>query len=327
MKIGVFWRSFRNVEFQRKLTPDNVKDNAYEEAYLHSESLKEAGFKTELIEWKDNPLEVYEKILEEKIDLVFNASSTEELSFLETFNIPYTGSSIYTVVMDKATRKIILSYYGITTPKFLLAKSKDSIPHIKLKYPIFVKPVEGRGSGGIDESNIISSYDQLPKVVEKITEGIGQLALIEEFIQGREISVGIIGYENPEVLPILEVQYNDSKTNTYEHKMFDKEIIICPVKLDKKIEDEIKKISLEIYKILDIKDFGRIDFILDKDNVPYFLEINTFAGLTSPGEEEEANVNCGYMGYMARAKGYSRSEFLKNIVQSTMDRYKVDISI
>ena len=324
MKIGVFWRSFRNVEFQKKLTPDRIKDDAYGEAYLHSKSLREAGFETELIQWNDNPLEVYQKIVDGKIDLVFNASSNLELNFLETFKIPYAGSSIYTVGMDKCIRKAIVSNYGVPTPKFILAKNKDNIPEVNLKYPLFVKPIDGRGSAGIDDSNIINSYDELPEVVDKITSKIEQVALIEEFVEGREMTVGIIGYKNPEILPILEIKYNGTKTNTYEHKMFDNEIIICPMKLEKKVEEEIKRISLEIYKILDIKDFGRIDFILDKDNVPYFLEVNTFAGLTMPEADDEEKAHCGYMGDMARAKRYSRGDFIKKIVNSTIERYNLN---
>ena len=299
MKIGVFWRRFRNVEFQKKLTLDNVKDDSYNEASLHSEALKSAGYTTELIEWKHDPLELYNEIKEKEIDMVFNASSTEELFFLETFNIPFTGSSELIVGMDKATRKIILAYYGIPTPKFVLAKTSDDIPEINFKYPLFVKPVEGRGSAGIDDTNIIESYEDLPNVVKKITEGIGQIAIIEEYIKGREMTVGIIGYDNDniEVLPILEVVLNDSKTNTYEHKMLDKETIICPMKLDAGI--------------------------LDENNVPYFLEINTFAGLTMLDPKDKDRSHYGYMGYMAMIKGYSPGDFLSKIVESTIERYKI----
>ncbi len=324
MKIGVFWRSFRNVEFQQMLTPENVKDDAYTEAYLHSEALEEAGYNTEIIEWNSNPIELYNEIKEKQVDVVFNASSTEELNFLEVFKIPYTGSHENIVGMSKSIRKIIVSYYNIPTPRFVLAKSPEDIPEINLRYPLFVKPVEGRGSAGIDDTNIIESPEDLPKVVRKITEGIGQGALIEEYIKGREVTVGVIGYENPEVLPILEIKLNHSRTNTYEHKMFDRETIICPMELDEKLERDIKTLSLEIYKILDIKDFGRIDYILDENNIPYFLEVNTFAGLTMLDPNDKERAHYGYMGYMATTKGYSRSEFLSKIVQSTLDRYKLN---
>lgn len=321
MKIAVFWRKFRNVEFQKMLTPENVKDDAYDEASLHCQALKEAGYDSVLIEWKDDPLQTYEQIKEKEIELVFNASSAQELAFLETFNIPYSGSTAYTAGMDKAYRKIIASYYDIPTAKFILARGVDDIPQIDIDYPLFVKPLEGRGSAGIDETNIVKSYENLPQVVEKITEGIGQPALIEEYIEGREFTVGVIGGKDPEVLPILEIVLNDSNTNTYEHKMFNNETIICPMELPKDVEEKIRSLSLKIFKKLNIYDFGRIDFILDKNNVPYFLEVNIFAGLTMPDANDKAKTHYGYMGRMALERGYTRGEFLKKIVESTIERY------
>lgn len=323
MKIGVFWRKFRNVQFQMMLTPDNVKDDAYEEGYLHCEALREAGYDAVLIEWNGNPLETYKEIKEKEIQMVFNASSEKEMIFLETFNIPYTGSKLNTVGTDKAHRKIVVDYYDVPTPKFLLANSTEDIPKINMRYPLFVKPLEGRGSAGIDETNIIRSYKDLPDVVEKITIGIGQPALIEEFIDGREMTIGIIGYENPKILSIAEIILNDAGTNTYEHKMFDQETVICPMVLPIDVEENIKKLALKIYKVLDICDFGRIDFILDKDNTPYFLEVNTFAGLTMPKDTDKVKAHYGYMGYMAKERGYTRGEFLNKIVESTIERYEL----
>ncbi|MCK9443459.1 MAG: ATP-grasp domain-containing protein [Tissierellaceae bacterium] len=321
MKIGVFWRKFRNVEFQKKLTPDNVYDDAYGEAYQHYAAIKEAGYNAVLIEWKKDPRETYKTLVKEKVGLIFNASSTKEIAFLEAFNIPYVGSGLDLVATNKRVRKNIISYYKLPTAKFVVANSPDNIPKIDMKYPLFVKPISGRGSAGIDEENVIYSYEQLPKVVKKITDIIGQPALIEEFIKGRELTVGIIGYDNPEVLPLLEIEYNSSLTNTYEHKMFDNEIIKCPMELPIDVENNIKEIALKVYKVLGVKDYGRIDMILSEDNIPYFLELNTYAGLTMSSRKGEKDVHHGYMGYMAEELGYSRSEFIGKIVKSAIDRY------
>lgn len=321
MNIGVFWRKYRNIEFQSKINPNILEHDSYQEALSHSEDLREAGYNTLLIEWDDNPLEIYKLLKEQEIDLVFNASSEKELNFLDTFNFPYTGSSLATVGLNKAFRKMIVSHHNIITPKFALAESVYRIPNIDFRYPIFVKPLEGRGSMGIDDSNIVDSLEELPKVIEKITKKVGQVALIEEFIEGREITVGIIGFKTPEILPIAEIVYNNSRTNTYNHKKNDDETIICPAKLPKEVEKLINKDVLKIYKVLNIYDYGRVDFILDKNNVPYFLEINTFPGIIMPDDDREKRSHYGYMGYMAKAIGYSRSGFLKKIVESTIERY------
>jgi len=137
------------------------------------------------------------------------------------------------------------------------------------------------------------------------------------------VTVGIIGYKHPQVLPLLEVGYNNVKTNTYEHKMFDNEIIKCPIEVPKEVEEKIKETALNIYKVLNAKDFARIDMILSKDNVPYFLELNTFAGLTMSSSKGEKHVHHGYMGYMAKAAGLTRGEFIGKIIESAIERYKL----
>lgn len=323
MKIGVLWRKCRNVEFQKKIAPEAVVDDSYEEACQHAKGLEDAGYDVAVIEWTSEPMLTYERMKKEKVDLVFNVSSDEEICFLEAFHIPYTGSRIQTVVTDKAVRKIIASYYGVTTPAFAIARSVEELPEIRMDYPLFVKPLSGRGSAGIDDTNIIASYEALPPVVEKITAGIGQPALIESFIEGRELTVGIIGYKDPEVLPLLEIGYAFGRTNTFEHKMFDKELISCPMEIPKEVEERIIKMALRIYDVLDVADFGRIDMILSKDNIPYFLEVNTFAGLNMPDETSVKTAHYGYMGYMAKAKGYTRAQFMDRIVKSTIERYNL----
>lgn len=322
MKIGVLWRKFRNVEFQKKLTPDNIFDDAYGEAYLHYQAIKEAGFEAIMIEWDDDPIKTHKIILDEAIDLIFNASSLKEMIFLETFKIPYVGSGIDLVATDKSVRKLIVDAHNVPTPKFVIAHSPDNIPSIDFDYPLFVKPISGRGSAGIDNENIIYEKGNLPKVVEKITDKIGQAALIEQYIKGREICVGIIGYEDPIVLPLLEIQYDNTLTNTYELKMFGKAIVNCPIELDKEVEENIKNIALAAYRGLNVKDFGRMDFILDENNVPYFLEINTFAGLAMV-DEEDKEVHHGYMAYMAKAMNWSRAKFIGEIVKSAIKRYNL----
>jgi len=326
VKVGVFWRRFRNVEQQMKLTPDKIYDDAYEEAYHHFFALKKAGYDASLIEWRKDPRKTLESITKEKVDIIFNASSLKEITFLETFGIPYVGSGLDLVSLDKAQRKEIVAYNKLPTPGFAIADDPNNIPEISLNYPLFVKPIKGRGSAGISEENIINKYEDLPKVVKKITEKIGQKALIEEFIKGREITVGIIGYENPIVLPIVEIKYNSAKTNTFEHKMYDREIINCPAEFTEEVENRIKTTALNIYKSLNAKDYSRIDMIVDEEGTPYFLEINTFAGLTMASEkDEEGNmkVHHGYMGYAAKAAGMTPSEFIGRILESAIVRYGI----
>ncbi|SCL82980.1 D-alanine--D-alanine ligase family protein [Sporanaerobacter sp. PP17-6a] len=324
MKAGIFWRKLRNVEQQMRLTSDKVYDDAYEEAYHHYSALKTAGYDACLLQWKKDPRETFDDIKKENIDIIFNASSTKEIAFLETFGIPYVGSGIDLVPLNKAQRKEIVIYNKLPTPKFVIADDANRIPEINLNYPLFAKPIAGRGSAGIGEDNIIYRKEELPRVVKKITENIGQRALIEEFIEGREITVGIIGYKKSIVLPIVEIGYNSVKTNTFEHKMYDKEIIYCPADFSKEEERRIKNTALKIYKVLNAKDYSRIDMIIGKNGIPYFLELNTFAGLTMDSKKDEygdMKVHHGYMGYSAKAAGMTSSEFISTILESGIERY------
>jgi len=327
VKVGVLWRKFRNVEQQMKLTPDKIYDDAYEEAFHHYSALKSAGYDATLIEWNGkDPRKTLESIIKEKVDIVFNASSLKEVALLETFGIPYVGSGIDLVSLNKAQRKRIVAYNGVPTAKFVVVDDPDNIPEINLNYPLFVKPINGRGSAGISDENIIYKYEDLPKVVRKITEKIGQKALIEEYIEGREVTVGIIGYEDPMVLPIVEIKYNSTRTNTFEHKMYDREIIKCPADFPEEIGNRIKKTAIRIFKSLNAKDYSRIDMIVNKEGIPYFLEINTFAGLSMASEKDESGkmkIHHGYMGYAAKAAGMTASEFLSKILESAIERYNL----
>ena len=122
----------------------------------------------------------------------------------------------------------------------------------------------------------------------------------------------------------MEIEYNSAKTNTFEHKMYDNEIIHCPANFTKEEEKRIKDAALNIFKVLNAKDYSRIDMIVGKDGLPYFLEINTFAGLTmdsKKGEDGKIKVHHGYMGYSAKAAGMASSEFIGSILESSIERY------
>ncbi len=319
MKVGVFWRKFRNVELQKRLSQDNIYDDAYDEAFQHMTAIKEAGLDAALIKWKKDPKETLKELVSKKIDIVFNASSLKELAFLEAFGIPFVGSGLDLVAASKVARKKIVAFHKLPTPKFFVTKNSKEIPEHSLKYPLFVKPVNGRGSAGISEENVVKHPVALPEVIDKITHKIGQAALVEEFVKGREITVGIIGNNNPRVLPILEIEYNSAITNTYEHKMLDNEIIHCPADFSKAEENRIKDTAKRIYKVLSAKDFGRIDMIVAENGTPYFLELNTFAGLTM----SSGKAHKGYMGYMAEAENISAADFIGGIAKYAMERYRL----
>tara|TARA_B100002051_G_C16723883_1_gene634134 strand:- start:824 stop:1798 length:975 start_codon:yes stop_codon:yes gene_type:complete len=221
------------------------------------------------------------------IDLVFNTihgipgENGEIQSYLEKIGINQTSSDSYEskITFDKNLCKKEIKKLGYKTPNSLIINKniQYNIQEIltKLKLPIFIKPNKGGSSFGIsrveDEKNIINAINYC------FNEDMN--ALIEEEINGREISVGVIKYKNKIIsLPPTEIISHNSFFD-YNAKYNGESDEITPAKISEIQEEEVRNISLDIYKKLNLKGFSRCDFIL-KDKTFYFLEINTNPGLT-----------------------------------------------
>lgn len=236
------------------------------------------------------------------IDLVFNTihgipgENGEIQSYLEKIGIHQTSSESYEskITFDKNICKEEIKKIGYLTPKSLIINKNDDydVEEIlsKLKLPIFIKPNAGGSSFGIsrvdDKKNIINSINFCFKEDDD--------ALIEEEISGREISVGVIKYKNKIIsLPPTEIISHNSFFD-YDAKYNGESDEITPADITKEEEEEVRKISLDIYKKLNLKGFSRCDFIL-RNNLFYFLEVNTNPGLTEesilPQQAIAANIS------------------------------------
>ena len=249
------------------------------------------------------------------IDLVFNTihgipgENGEIQSYLEKIGIHQTSSESYEskITFDKNICKEEIKKIGYLTPKSLIINKNDdyNVEEIlsKLKLPIFIKPNAGGSSFGIsrvdDKKNIINSINFCFKEDDN--------ALIEEEISGREISVGVIKYKNEIIsLPPTEIISHNSFFD-YDAKYNGESDEITPADITIEEEEEVRKISLDIYKKLNLKGFSRCDFIL-RNNLFYFLEVNTNPGLT-----EES-----ILPQQAIATNIS----LKDLFRSVIDKYE-----
>lgn len=237
-----------------------------------------------------------------KFDLVFNTihgipgENGEIQMYLDKLKIPQTSSKseVAKLTFNKNDCKNKLKKINIITPKSLLLNIKDkiNIENIldEIKMPFFIKPNKGGSSYGISridkEKNIING---LKKCFKEDDE-----ALIEEEIIGREISVGVVNINNKVIaLPPTEIiSYNTFFD--YKAKYEGESDEITPAHITKNEEIMIKKISIEIYNFLKLSGFSRSDFIL-KNNIFYFLEVNTNPGLTKesilPQQARAANID------------------------------------
>lgn len=334
LRIAVLWRPGRNVELQSAYSGQEIPDDALEEAGLLCDGLSDAGHAAFLVRWRPDDLcGVLRELDDMHADLVFNASSASEVCFLHAAGIPYCGSGPDLVSTSKATRKKILAHDGIRTAPFAVvmpdgdARGSDvSVTDVRrgweprqpLHYPLFVKPVEGRGSAGVSDDSIVGDRASLLRQVEMVTGRMGQGALVENYLDGREVTVGVIG-SPPEALLPLEIEYSGAKTNSFEHKM-DREIMHCPPRMGGDEVARVKDVALRVFGVLGARDFARVDTIVGADGQPTVLEINTFAGLHILTGTEK-HLHASYIGKMASAMGLRRGEVLGRIVESARQRY------
>lgn len=319
-RIGLLNKKRGNFAIQEKLIgADNVVDETDAEVAHHERVLTEAGYGVDQIHWGPN---IINDLQASQVDLVFNVSSLVEAAILEELEIPYVGSDTFTIAIatDKSLAKRLWQQVALPTSPFRVARSEQDCEvfrdHPPFEYPLFIKPVAGRGSAGINDASVVHSYDQLVSGVVERIETISQPVIIEKFLQGREITLGVLGNEDARTLPPLEIVYREgAATLTFKKKMLDNDSFLCPAPLTAEETHMMEQLALQAYHVLGFKDFGRIDAILTEEG-PFLLEGNTFAGLMCTPKEKPHS----YMGFMARAEGKDGKDLLDEIVQSAIKR-------
>ncbi|HYD03317.1 MAG TPA: ATP-grasp domain-containing protein [Alphaproteobacteria bacterium] len=272
----------------------------------------------------------------------FNGSSLFEphiASMLELLNIPYTGSGPLTLAtcINKVRVKEILMHHGILTPNYQVFYSRNKKLDTELKFPLIVKPVCMDNSIGITNDAVVRNEEELRSRISYILRTYDQPALVEEYIDGREITVGVLGNgRTGTVLPLSEIKFNnvsaedDTKIYSYEAKWL-KETeswkgiqIECPADLPKYQEYRIKRIALQVYQILGCRDYGRIDFRVSKEGVPYVLELNPNPGI-SPSLNMDDQPD--FIPYSANKAGMTYDELIVRIFNEALERNNMTIKV
>jgi len=303
---------------------------------LQIKYLKKLGFNVIPIEADEKAyLKLYR--LKNKIDLVFNVSEglhgndreAQIPAMLEMLQIPYTGSPPLTqaLILNKAKTKELFLENNISTLPFYLLNSKKIKEKNKFKYPLIVKPVSEGSSAGITNKSVVGNDRELARQVNFIEKTFNEEALVEPYLEGREFSVAMLG-NPPKILPILE---SDHSLLPKKYLPFDSlevkwffEIetsgkhLKCPAKISTKLKNKIEKMSLELWKVLGIRDWCRIDIRCDQKENPYVLEVNSPPGVTPP-EHDPAS----YFPLMARVAGMKYEELLFEIIKTAAERYKI----
>ncbi len=291
-----------------------------------SSAIEANGFRVKLI---GNVLSLLEKMGSLNVDMVFNISEgltgrnreSQVPILLEMMGTPFVGSDALTlgVTLDKIMAKKIFMAEKIPTPRFYeFASAHDVAQDNHYRFPLIVKPRFEGSSKGLTPNSRVENHADLKTQVEYIVSTYKQPALVEEFIAGQEFTVGIIGNDNPEVLPVVqieidgEVKLND-KFYTFDYIQGSALQYVCPAKISADLEQTLRDIALRTFKAVECRDFGRIDFRVDRKGHPYVLEINPLPSLSS----EDVFMAT------ARCLGITYNDIIGKILNSALQRLNI----
>jgi D-alanine-D-alanine ligase len=245
-------------------------------------------------------------------------------AMLDLTGLPYTGSEYFTLALclDKVLTKKLLVCHKIPTPKFQeFVTDKDYLSK-KLSFPLIVKPAKQDGSIGIKGNAVVRDEAALRERVRKINKTYNQPALVEEYVDGRELNVAVLGHgDKLEVLPIAEIDFSglpesyekiccyDSKWKT-SSVAYQKTPPVCPANVDPDLYEELVEIAVAAFKMTGCRDYARVDFRVDKDGNPYVLEVNP-----NPCISDDAGL-----ARMAGKTGLSYGRLLEKICYMAAER-------
>jgi len=294
-------------------------------------ALKSKGHNVNLIEV--NSKDIFKEFSKQKMDIVFNIAEgngtryreSEIPAILDLLEIPYTGSDSFTLALalNKAMTKRVFRAEGIPTPNFQVFKSLNEELNPNLRFPLIVKPNREGSAKGININSVVNEKKALYERIEKNLKDYRQEVLVEEFIEGKELTVGILENGNSFVLPILEIDFSTCKEGTenfYSWRMKEYQgneefgltpSFFCPARISKRVEEKIKLFSLRVHLSLGCRGFSRMDLRLSKDEIPYFLEANPLPGL----DPDESNFP-----KMAKAEGIDYVDLIDLILKSSLKK-------
>jgi D-alanine-D-alanine ligase len=282
-----------------------------------------------------NGRELLERLLDSSPDLVFNFAEGRGISrcrearvpaVLEMLGIPYTGSDPLTlsVTLDKDCARRLVHSAGVPVPRGTVIPIASGLAATRslrsgardIPLPAIVKPAWEGSSKGIRTASLVDDPNDLQAAIEAIQDDHRQPVLVEEYIEGHEITVGVLGSaDQPRILGIMEVLPND-RAGRFIYSLevkrdFERQVRYeCPARLPPAELKAIEEAAITAYRVLGCRDIARVDFRV-KDGVPYFLEVNPLPGL---------NPHSGDIVIMARLAGWSYEQLIASIVDSAAER-------
>jgi len=282
---------------------------------------------------------IYQKLLEQRPDIVFNFSEgfnyvsreAQVPAILDFLNIPYTGSDPETLIncLNKVRTKEILLYNNIPTPAFCYYNPNENLnlSNFNLNFPVIVKPAFEGSSKGIFQNSICNNIEELENQIKFIFNEYNEIAIVEELLLGREFTVGIIGNDDDLIiLPIVEIKYPENipfKIYSFELKWeLDQpenplNIFECPASISNDLFNSITAIIKKSIKVMRIKDWARFDIRLDNNGIPNIIEINPIPGILPNPEDNSCFTKAAF------TMGYSYDEIIFKVIQTALKRWNI----
>jgi D-alanine-D-alanine ligase len=296
-------------------------------------ALNALGYKAQTFNVDSDVFRLFDYLRTERPDLIFNLvecvgnESAQEMNvagLYELLDVPYTGASALTlgIALNKPRVKEILSAHGIPTPRYQVFRPNDKLDlDPALSYPAIVKPSREDASVGISDDSVVYSPADLRKRIRYIFSEFEQPALVEEYIEGRELNVAIIGNKRPIVFPISEIDFSGLTDDMHRIVSYDAKWMqgtvafagtqgVCPASLTSDQESMLKEIALKCYRIIGCRDYARVDIRMRADGRPYVLEVNP-----NPDISDDAGF-----ARSARAYGLTFPQVVGKIVEYALER-------
>jgi D-alanine-D-alanine ligase len=333
LRIGVLYDYWWDEDEDRSSEDGRPKRKSPEEDVQEVyDALKEIGHNPVFLRL-DGTRQALQEVAESETDLIFNlvesfggqdGYDTNVAAFLELIGRRFTGAGSHGLYLaqDKALAKKIFAFHGIHTPYFTTVYRGRTEHSHDIQFPVIVKPAGEDGSVGIAFGAVCGSIKELMDRIDYIHAQFDCPALIEEYIEGRELYVGVLGNGEPEALPVIELDLSklpegvpkiagsevkwEEGTEAYE-----KTKSIFPDDLDEERVESIGKVAVQAYQALQLRDYGRIDFRMAADGTLHVLEVNPNPYLLSTSE----------LAMAAKKAGRPYKDLIGEIVDLALARY------
>lgn len=273
-----------------------------------------------------------EELIDKHIDVVFNiaegsnkrAREAQVPAVCDLLGIEHTGSdaTCLAITLDKAITKKLLSHDGILTPNYRLYTGQAKTNDWNLRFPVIVKPNHEGTSKGIGMKSVVSNVTEMQEVMQEQWKRFGEPILCEEYIEGRELTIGVLGNNTLKVLGPMEILFTE-KAGQYPVYSFEAKQdnpddnpifkISCPVSLGRDLDRRIQVFAKKCFHSLGCRDVGRVDFKVDAKGNIFFLEINPLPGLT-PGFSD--------LVVLAERTGMNYEVLIKRILTPAIQRWR-----